>query len=732
MILSDHEFKAIASGSHTSPHELLGMHRVDEGLVVRAFLPLAKGVVAEPVHDATKPVIPLRRLGETDLFEGVAEGQEEVFAYHLSITWGDGEQWRTRDPFSFLPTISEDDLYLFGRGDELRIYEKLGAHRRTIDGVEGISFAVWAPNAHRVSVVGDFNGEDARHHPMRVLGQSGVWELFVSERAGVGSHYKYQILTAEGKTMEKTDPFGFYTESDPPHRSIVWDNSRFQWSDGDWMQQREMQDLRAQPMSVYELHLGSWRKKEDGDFFTYRELAGPIVDYIQQMGFTHVELMPVSEHAFYGSWGYQVTGFYAPTSRYGTPEDFQFLINTLHRAGIGVILDWVPAHFPKEDDWALARFDGTALYEDPDPQRGEHPDWGTAVFNFGRPEVRNFLIANARFWCDVFHVDGLRIDAVASMLHLNYSREKGEWTPNIHGGNENLEASKLLRDTNYMVHSEFPGVVTIAEESTAWPGVTKDTASGGLGFTFKWDMGWMNDTLDYFQQEMNTRPTQLDQLLFASAYREQECYCLPLSHDEVVHEKRTLLGRMPGVEAEQFANLRALFGYQWLFSGKQVLFMGGEFGQRAEWNHDEALDWACLETNELAAGAQKWITDLNHFYRDEPALWAGDFTEPGFFWVDCADRDNSVLSFVRQTPDCARQALVLLNLAPASWETYRIGLPKPGHWCEVLNSDSAHYGGGDHGNGGGVDAQDLPWHNQPWSAEFALPPLSCLVFLHSC
>jgi 1,4-alpha-glucan branching enzyme len=396
-----------------------------------------------------------------------------------------------------------------------------------------------------------------------------------------------------------------------------------------------------------------------------------------------------------------------------------------------VILDWVPAHFPKEDEWGLARFDGTPLFEDPDPQRAEHPDWGTAVFNYDRPEVRNFLIANARFWCDVFHVDGLRIDAVASMLYLDFSREKGEWTPNIHGGNENLEAVELLRDTNHMVHSEFPGVVTIAEESTAWPGVTKDTAAGGLGFTFKWDMGWMNDTLDYFQQDLKTRPKHLDRLIFASAYRGQECYFLPLSHDEVVHEKRSLLGRMPGDDAEQFANLRTLLGYQWLFSGKQVLFMGGEFGQRAEWNHDEALDWACLEANGLAAGVQKWVTDLNHFYSDEPAVWAGDFTEPGFFWVDCVEHGSSVLSFVRQTPDCARQVLVLLNLTPASWEAYRIGLPKPGHWCEVLNSDSAHYGGGDRGNGGGVSSEDLPWHNQPWSAEFTLPPLGCLVFLHS-
>lgn len=730
MILSAPEFEAITNGTHASPHDLLGMHRMPGGgLVVRAFLPLAKGVVAVPVDSVNKPVIPLRRVGESDLFEGVAEEEADLYPYDLAITWGSGEQWRTRDPFSFLPTISEDDLFLFGRGDERRIYEKLGAHPRTIDGVTGTSFAVWAPNAQRVSVVGDFNGWDARHHPMRVLGQSGVWELF-APGCGVGSHYKFQILTRDGRVLEKTDPFGFFFEIAPKTASIVWENQNYAWGDENWLQQRAGQDPRRQPMSIYELHLGSWRKKSKGESFSYRRLAGKLVDYLRRMGFTHVEFMPVAEHAYYPSWGYQVTGFYAPSSRYGTPEKFQILIDTLHDAGIGVIIDWVPAHFPK-DDWALAGFDGTPLYEDPDPLKGEHPDWGTAIFNYGRPEVRNFLTANARFWCDVFHVDGLRVDAVASMLYLDYSREAGEWAPNVHGGNENLEAIDLLRQANQAVHSEFPGVATIAEESTAWPGVTRSHQNEGLGFTFKWDMGWMHDTLNYFQQDPVHRPWHQDQITFASSYRDQEHYLLPLSHDEVVHEKRSLLGRMPGDDWQRFANMRALFGYQWLFTGKPLLFMGGELGQRTEWDEDGELDWACLEPGSLPAGLQGWVSDLNHLYREEPACWQGDYEESGFFWIDCADHLNSVLSFVRQTPDCSRCVLVLLNLTPLSRSSYRIGLPQPGFWREALNSDSEYYGGSNIGNAGGVTAEETPWHNQPWSAEFTLPPLSCSVFVRS-
>ncbi|MEE2813809.1 MAG: 1,4-alpha-glucan branching protein GlgB, partial [Verrucomicrobiota bacterium] len=578
----------------------------------------------------------------------------------------------------------------------------------------------------------NFNHWNDRYHPMRVLGKSGVWEVFVPD-CGVGNQYQFQILQADGQLREKADPFGLYFEIDAKVGvSTVCDNSRFTWSDSQWIGQREQCDPRAQPMSIYEIHLGSWRKKNSGEFYSYRDLAGRLVDYVRQMGFTHVEFLPVSEHPYYGSWGYQVTGFYAPSSRYGTPEDLQFLINTLHEAGIGVMIDWVPAHFPK-DDWALARFDGTALFEHPDPERGEHPDWGTAVFNFGRSEVKNFITANARFWCDVFHVDGLRVDAVASMLHLDYSREKGEWTPNIHGGNENLEAVELLRDVNHVVHSEFPGVATIAEESTTWPGVTRDLVSGemALGFTFKWDMGWMNDTLAYFQHEHRDRQKHQDALTFAAAYRDQECYFLPLSHDEVVHEKRSLLNRMPGDEQQQFSNLRALYGYQWLYVGKQLLFMGGEIGQHGEWDHDGQIDWTSLKPNSLASGLQKWVADLNHFYRDEPALWLGDYLKQGFFWVDCSDNLNSVASFARQNSECDRCVLVVMNLTPMLHDGYRIGLPRKGIWREVLNSDSEYYGGSNIGNSGVIESQEIAWHNQPWSSDFRLPPLSCSVYLNT-
>ena len=729
MILSDLDFEAITQGTHASPHDHLGMHRLERGgLVVRALLPLAKAVVAVPIESVSKPVIPLRRIGDSDLFEGLADQEHDIFPYDLAITWGSGEQWRTRDPFSFSPTINDEDLFLFGQGDERCIYEKLGAHPRTIDGVQGTSFAVWAPNAKRVSVVGDFNGWDGRHHPMRIMGKSGVWEIF-APGCGVGSHYKFQILTQEGLLLEKTDPFGFFFEIAPKTASIVWDNKRFNWSDQQWIYQRDSRNPRDQPMSIYELHLGSWRKKSDGKSYSYRKIASQLIEYVHQIGFTHVEFMPVAEHAYYPSWGYQVTGFYAPSSRYGSPDKFQYLVNELHAAGIGVIIDWVPAHFPK-DDWALINFDGTPLFEDPDPLKGESPDWGTAVFNYGRPEISNFISANARFWCDVFHVDGLRMDAVASMLYLDYSREKGQWEPNIHGGNENLKAVELIQKTNHLVHSEFPGVSTIAEESTAWPKVTQEINSGGLGFTFKWNMGWMHDTLKYFQIESKKRSLHQCELTFASAYRGHENFVLPLSHDEVVHEKRSLLGRMPGSAFEQFANLRALYGYQWLFTGKPLLFMGGEFGQRSEWNENGEIDWTCLGSETFPSGLQNWVKDLNRLYRDESALWTQESSCHGFYWIDCSDDSNSIFSFIRQTSDYSRCILVILNLTSRVHERYRVGLPQPGFWGEVLNSDSEYYQGGNLGNSGGLMSHEIPWHDQPWSAEFILPGLSCTVFLH--
>ncbi len=622
--------------------------------------------------------------------------------------------------------MGESDLYLFGKGDERRIYEKLGSHLRTIDGVPGTSFAVWAPNAQRVSVVGDFNRWDGRCHAMRLLGASGVWEIFIPG-VGKGAHYKFEIRNAHGQIGLKTDPYGFFFEIAPKNASIVWDNRKFAWTDAAWLEQRRKRDALRSPMSIYEVHPGSWRKKSLAESFSYRELAGPLIGYLKETGFTHVEFLPVAEHVFYPSWGYQVTGFYAPTSRYGTPEDFQFLVNALHDAGIGVIVDWVPAHFPR-DDWALARFDGTALYEHEDPRKGAHLDWGTLIFNYGRHEVSNFLLANALFWCDCFHVDGLRVDAVASMLYLDYSRKEGEWVPNQFGGRENIEAIEFLRKFNHVTYTEFPGVVTIAEESTAWPLVTRPPYVGGLGFSFKWNMGWMHDTLDYFSRDPVHRKFHQNDLTFATLYHHHENFILPLSHDEVVHGKGSLIGRMPGDDWQKFANLRALLGYQWLFPGKKLLFMGGELGQRAEWNANGEVDWWLLEAGPYHLGLQRFVEDLHKLYRAAPALWQSDYDAAGFYWIDCADRENSVLSFVRQDSAHASELVAILNLTPVPRHNYRLGLPRAGRWREVLNSDAASYGGSNVGNLGGVISDDFKWHNQSYSALFTLPPLSVVVF----
>jgi 1,4-alpha-glucan branching enzyme len=704
------------------------MHPLGDGsgLVVRAFLPDAAKVEIHPTHEKDKPKFELKRIPKTDVFEAVTKSVNKVYAYDLVVTNRQGQTRRVRDAFSFLPTLGESDLFLFGKGDERRIYEKLGAQLRTIDGVPGVSFAVWAPNAQRVSVVGNFNNWDGRFHPMRLLGASGVWEIFVPG-VGVGAHYKFEVRDAHGRISLKTDPYGFFFEVPPKNAAIVWDTRKFKWTDDAWMQRRRDRDPLRSPMSIYEVHPGSWRKKSIGESLGFRELAAPLVEYVKRMGFTHVEFLPVAEHAFFPSWGYQITGFYAPTSRYGTPDDFQFLVNALHAAGIGVLVDWVPAHFPR-DDWALAKFDGTALYEHEDPRKGAHQDWGTLVFNFGRHEVSNFLAANALFWCDRFHVDGLRVDAVASMLYLDYSRKAGEWIPNQFGGREHLEAIEFLKTFNHLTHTVFPGVLTIAEESTAWPLVTRPPYVGGLGFSFKWNMGWMHDTLGYFSREPIHRKYHQNDLTFATLYHHHENFILPLSHDEVVHGKGSLIGRMPGDDWQKFANLRALIAYQWLFPGKKLLFMGGEFGQSAEWNANGQLDWWLLDAGPFHRGLQKFVEDLNKLYTASPGLWQSDYDHGGFNWIDCADRDDSVLSFVRQTADGANQLVVILNLTPVPRPNYRIGLPRAGKWREVLNSDAAIYGGSNQGNLGGVTAEDIPCHNQPHSAEFRLPPLSVIVF----
>ena len=728
MGLTQDELDSLVEARQRSPHQLLGLHPLADGsgLIARALVPDAAKVELQPVHEKDKPVIKLKRIPKTDVFEGATTEADRVYAYDLVVTDKAGALRRTRDPYSFLPTLGQADLYLFGKGDERRIYDKLGAQLRTIDGVPGVSFAVWAPNAQRISVVGDFNGWNGRCHQMRSLGSSGVWEIFIPG-VGEGAHYKYEIRSLHGAIGLHTDPYGFFFETPPKNASIVWNIRKFAWTDEAWLRQRPQRDPLRAPLSIYELHVGSWQKKSVGHSLNYRELAGPLAKYVKQLGFTHVEFMPVAEHAFYPSWGYQVTGFYAPSSRYGSPEDFQFLVNSLHQAGIGVILDWVPAHFPR-DDWALARFDGTALYEHEDPRKGAHQDWGTLIFNFGRHEVSNFLTANALFWCDLFHADGLRVDAVASMLYLDYSRRQGEWIPNQYGGRENLEAIDFVRKFNQLTHTEFPGVMTIAEESTAWPLVTRPPYLGGLGFSFKWNMGWMHDTLGYFSRDPVHRKYHQNDLTFAMLYHHHENFILPLSHDEVVHGKGSLLGRMPGDDWRKFANLRVLLGYQWMFPGKHLLFMGGEFGQTSEWNANGQLDWWLLDAGPYHRGLQRFVEEINRLYLAEPALWQSDFDTDGFNWIDCSDHENSVVSFARRSADPPRELVVILNLTPVARFSYRVGLPRPGKWREVLNSDSAIYGGSNVGNLGGVLAEDLKSHNQSHSAKLTLPPLSIVAF----
>jgi len=728
MVLTHDELRSLVEVRNRSPHQLLGLHSLGDGLglVARALLPGAAKVELEPVHEKDKPAIKLKRIPKTDVFEGTTKGANSVYAYDLVITDSLGNVRRTRDAYSFLPTLGESDLYLFGKGEEHRIYDKLGSQLRTIDGVHGASFAVWAPNAQRVSVVGDFNNWDGRIHAMRSLGSSGVWEIFVPG-VGEGAHYKYEVRDLHGAILLKTDPYGFFFETAPKNAAIIWDTRKFAWTDEAWFVHRRERDPLRTPFSIYEVHLGSWRKKSQDESLSYREVAAPLVAYVKQMGFTHVEFLPVAEHAYYPSWGYQVTGFYAPTSRFGTPEDFQYLINELHAAGIGVLIDWVPAHFPR-DNWALAQFDGTALYEHEDPRKGAHQDWGTLIFNYGRHEVSNFLTANALFWCDRFHIDGLRVDAVASMLYLDYSRKEGEWIPNQYGGRENLEAIEFLRKFNYLTHTEYPGVITIAEESTAWPQVTRPPYLGGLGFSFKWNMGWMHDTLNYFKRDPIYRRFHTNDLTFAMLYHYHENFILPLSHDEVVHGKASLLGRMPGDDWRRFANLRCLLGYQWFFPGKMLLFMGCEIGQSAEWNANSEVDWGLLEAGPYHRGLQRFVEDLNKFYLDEPALWDADHDCRGFSWLDCSDHDASVLSFLRRDAGGSRTLAVILNLTPVARYGYRIGLPRPGNWREVANSDASIYGGTNVGNLGGVVAEEIPSHGHPWSAAFTLPPLSITAF----
>jgi 1,4-alpha-glucan branching enzyme len=629
------------------------------------------------------------------------------------------------DPFAFWPTFGEIDLHLVGEGRHEELWRRMGATCTEIDGVGGVAFAVWAPNARGVRVIGDFNSWDGRLHPLRMLGASGVWELFVPD-VGNGTRYKYEIVTADGRQVQRADPYAKWAEIPPAQASRVFSSS-FEWTDDDWYASRALTDPLREPVSVYEVHLGSWKhggeRHDDGRgaSLDYRTLAHQLAEHCTELGFTHVELLPVAEHPFGGSWGYQVTGYFAPTSRFGDPDDFRYFVNHLHSHGIGVIVDWVPAHFPR-DDFALARFDGTALYEHLDPRRGEHPDWGTLVFNFGRNEVRNFLIANALYWLEELHVDGLRVDAVASMLYLDYSREPGEWLPNEHGGRENLEAVAFLQELNRIVYGRNPSALMIAEESTAWPGVTRPVHLGGLGFGFKWNMGWMHDTLAYVARDPVYRRYHHHEMTFGLMYAWSEHFVLPLSHDEVVHGKRSMLDKMPGDRWQKFANLRALYAWMWAHPGKQLLFMGSEFGQWREWSEQRSLDWHLLGEDDHA-GLQRMVGDLNAAYKGTPALWRRDTDPESFQWIDANNADANFLAFARHGGDDA-SLVCLTNFSSVPRPGLRIGLPHSGAWREVLNTDAEIYGGSNVGNLGLVHAQDLVWHGQPASAELTIPPLA--------
>jgi 1,4-alpha-glucan branching enzyme len=719
---------AVAEGLSDDPFAVLGRHAAKSGgaagAVIRTLQPAASAVDLV-VGDVA---IPMERRHPHGLFAAFVpwDGPLESLGYHLRVHEG-GDVREVVDPYQFGPVLTDFDLHLFSEGTHYRAWEQLGSRRRTIGTVTGVHFAVWAPNAQRVSVIGDFNRWDGRAHVMRRLMPSGVWELFVPGLDD-GARYKYEVRTRQGDLLDKADPYAREFETPPQTASVVRTGGGYQWGDREWMAQREsLGEWRERPMSVYEVHLGSWRRREDDPQYSlsYRELAATLVPYARDMGYTHIELLPVMEHPFFGSWGYQVVGFFAPSSRFGSADDFRYFVDQCHQHGLAVILDWVPGHFPK-DPHGLVRFDGTALYEHEDPRRGEHREWGTLVFNYGRDEVRTFLLSNALFWLEEFHADGLRVDAVASMLYLDYSRPEGEWLPNRHGGREHLEAVDFLKQLNVVTHGRLPGTVTIAEESTSWPAVSRPTYDGGLGFTYKWNMGWMHDMLAYMREDPVHRRWHHGQITFSMLYAFTENFVLPFSHDEVVYGKRSMLDKMPGDAWQQHASLRALYGYLFAHPGKKLMFMGAEIGQRSEWNHDASLDWAVLG-DASHAGLQRWVRDLNAVYRHEPSLHQVDFDGRGFAWIDCHDADHSVVSLVRRALDASDFTVAVVNFTPVPRSDYVVGVPDAGSYRELLNSDLAVYGGSDVGNRSGVVADGPPAHGYPVSLRVALPPLGFLL-----
>jgi 1,4-alpha-glucan branching enzyme len=747
LTIAAEQINRIVWNQHHDPFEVLGPHQFEEngktGWVVRAYLPNAEA--AWVVRPEERLEYPMQAVHHPHFFEAKLE-TTELTNYQLRVKEGEHERV-LYDPYAFRsPLLTDFDLHLFAEGNHHRIYEKLGAHPTEIDGVKGVYFAVWAPNARNVSLLGDFNHWDGRKHQMR-KGDSGVWDLFIPGLS-VGEHYKYEIKNYDGHIYEKSDPYGFQQEVRPKTASIVTDLDSYEWNDAEWMEHRRHTDPLTHPISVYEVHLGSWLNASSAEpatlpngetepvvvvselrpgarFLTYRELAHRLIPYVKELGFTHIELLPIAEHPFDGSWGYQVTGYYACTSRYGTPQDFMYFIDQCHQNGIGVIVDWVPGHFPK-DGHGLAFFDGTHLYEHADPRKGEHKEWGTLVFNYSRNEVRNFLVANALFWFDKYHIDGIRVDAVASMLYLDYCRKDGEWVANQYGGRENIEAADFLRQTNHAIFSYFPGVLSIAEESTDWPMVSWPTYVGGLGFNLKWNMGWMHDMLDYFHMDPWFRQFHQNNITFSMWYHHSENYMLALSHDEIVHGKSNMLGKMPGDEWQKFANVRCLFTYMFAHPGKKTLFMSMEFGQWSEWNVWGDLEWHLLQY-EPHQTMKRFMTDLNKLYRSEPALYTQDFSQEGFQWIDCSDNRHSVVSFIRRSKDLDEFVITVCNFTPQPHSHYRVGVPEIGFYTELFNSDAREYGGSNMGNLGGKWTDDWSFHNQPYSLDLCLPPLGVLI-----
>jgi len=715
----DPQLHLILEARHHDPFSYLGLHQESGQAVMRAFLPHAGKVWLDTGSDHWEE---MQRAHPDGLYQW--QGSLAPTSPCLLRYEQDGHTCQQHSPYTFAPQISEHDLYLFGEGRLTQAYNMLGAHVAENQGVKGVRFAVWAPNAERVSVIGDFNRWDGRMHSMRSRGSSGVWEIFIPG-LDAGNLYKFEIRNRHtGHALVKTDPYGFSFETRPSTAARVVPTDSYIWGDGDWMNARAKADWLHQPFNIYEVHLGSWRRAEGNRFLNYRELAKQLVPYAKDMSYTHLELMPVSEHPLDESWGYQTTGYFGITSRYGTPDDFRFFVDACHQAGLGVILDWVPAHFPK-DGWALARFDGTALFEHEDPRLGEHQDWGTYIFNYGRNEVRNFLLANAHYWMHEYHIDGLRVDAVASMIYLDYSREAGQWLPNKYGGRENLDAIEFLKQLNVMVHEDFPGALTIAEESTAWPMISRPVYLGGLGFSMKWNMGWMNDTLEYIKHEPIHRRYHHNSLTFGQLYAYTENFVLPFSHDEVVHGKGSLLDKMPGDTWQKFANLRLLLAYQMTYPGKKLNFMGNEFGQGREWAVSGSLDWHLLDID-WHRGMQQLTRDLGRIYTNTPALYDLDFTHEGFAWIDCHDADQSIMSYQRRARD-GSFVIVVLNFTPVPRQGYRIGAPEGGKFKEIFNSNAQLYGGSNLGNGAGLEAQDAPWMGYPHSLVVTVPPLAGII-----